>query len=131
MFITLNFESEIPIYEQLKSEIIVGIASNQITKGERLPSVRAMARDIGINLHTVSKAYTQLKDEGYLLIHRQRGVVVNPDGPAEINTAKREQLHTTLKPLIADTICRHLSHEEFIAIVENIYIELEEGDNNE
>src|SRR5699024_1067572 len=124
MFIKLDFESEVPIYEQLKSEIIIGIASKQIAKGERLPSVRAMARDIGINLHTVSKAYTQLKDEGYLLIHRQRGVVVNPDGPMQMNTSRREELQTTLKPLIADTICRNLSHKEFISIVESIYTEL-------
>ena len=61
MYIQLDFESEIPIYEQLKDEIIMGIAKKQLLPGERLPSVRALASDIGINLHTVNKAYQQLK----------------------------------------------------------------------
>ena len=51
MYIQLDFESEIPIYEQLKNEIIIGIAKKQFLPGERLPSVRALAGDIGINLH--------------------------------------------------------------------------------
>src|SRR5690625_1715639 len=65
MFIQLDFESDLPIYEQLKNEIIIGIAKKQLLPGERLPSVRALASDIGINLHTVNKAYQQLKQEGY------------------------------------------------------------------
>src|SRR5690625_6662480 len=67
MYIQLDFESDIPIYEQLKNEIIIGIAKKQLLPGERLPSVRVLAGDIGINLHTVNKAYNQLKNEGFLL----------------------------------------------------------------
>ena len=131
MLITLDFESEIPIYEQLKTEIIVGIASNQIKHGVRLPSVRNLASDIGINLHTVSKAYNQLKDEGYLLIHRQRGVVVNPDGPEKMNEEQQLQLKNRLKPIIADSICRSMSEAQFIACIQAIYTELEEVNHNE
>ena len=90
MYIELDFESETPIYEQLKNQIIIGIAKKQFQPGERLPSVRALASDIGINLHTVNKAYQQLKQDGFLLIHRQRGVVINPEGPPQWIAAMRK-----------------------------------------
>lgn len=123
MFIRLDFEAEIPIYEQLKNEILVGIAKKQLLPGDRLPSVRSLASDIGVNMHTVNKAYQQLKQEGYLLIHRQKGVVVNPD-PPKLDDEYKKKLLTTLRPLIAETICRGMSEEEFIHFCKKIYAEL-------
>lgn len=131
MFIQLDFESDIPIYEQLKNEIIVGIAKKQLLPGERLPSVRAMASDIGINLHTVNKAYQQLRQEGFLLIHRQRGVVVNPDGAPKADEKYYKQLKETIRPLIAHSICRQIDKNELNELIRSIYVEIEEGTENE
>src|SRR5699024_4537300 len=99
MFIQLNFNSDIPIYEQLKNEIIIGIAKTHLQPGERLPSVRQLASDIGINLHTVNKAYKQLEEEGFLLIHRQRGAIVHPDGGPDVNDEYIKTITTSLRPL--------------------------------
>lgn len=131
MFIQLDFESEVPIYEQLKDEIIIGIAKKDLQPGERLPSVRALASDIGINLHTVNKAYQQLKQEGFLLIHRQRGVVLHPDGPPKADKDYKKTLHRTLRPMIAESICRDISKNEFLQMMESIYNDLQEGDEDE
>lgn len=128
MYLQLDFESEIPIYEQLKNEIIIGIAKKQLLPGERLPSVRALASDIGINLHTVNKAYQQLKQDGFLLIHRQRGVVVNPDPPL-VDENYEDQLIATLRPLIADSICRGMDPESYFKICKKIFNELSEGED--
>lgn len=125
MYIQLDFESDIPIYEQLKDEIIIGIAKEQLLPGDRLPSVRSLASDIGINLHTVNKAYQQLQQEGFLLIHRQRGVVVNPDGAPMADDHYTKRLQTTLRPLVADSYCRLMNKKEFFQLVENIYQEIE------
>lgn len=130
MYLQLDFESETPIYEQLKNEIIIGIAKKQLLPGERLPSVRALASDIGINLHTVNKTYQQLKQEGFLLIHRQRGVVVNPE-PPKLNEQYEEKLMATLRPLIADVVCRGMNQDAYLKLCENIFAELSEGDVNE
>src|SRR5690625_4067522 len=130
MYIQLDFESDIPIYEQLKNEIIIGIAKKQLLPGERLPSVRGLAGDIGINLHTVNKAYNQLRNEGFLLIHRQRGVVVNPEGTPKADEFYKQKLKLPLRPLIADAFCRDINKEEFYKILEKIYDELLEGENN-
>lgn len=131
MYIQLDFESDIPIYEQLKNEIIIGMAKKQLLPGERLPSVRALASDIGINLHTVNKAYQQLKQEGFLLIHRQRGVVVNPEGAPKADAHYEKKLQSILRPLIADSVCRGLSKEKYLELCKNIYKEIEEGEKNE
>ena len=126
MFVQLDFESDIPIYEQLKNEILIGIAKKQLLPGERLPSVRGLASDIGINLHTVNKAYQQLKQEGFLLIHRQRGVVINPDGPPPADDTYKANLQTTLKPLLAETMARGMTKTELNQLIEKLYETLKE-----
>lgn len=123
MYINIHLDSDIPIYEQLKEAIIGGIAKKELVPGEKLPSVRALASDIGVNLHTVNKAYHQLRDDGYIVIHRQRGVVVHPDGMPKADEAYINQLKQSLHPLIAASICRDVSREEFQQICATIYQE--------
>ncbi|MBS5951853.1 MAG: GntR family transcriptional regulator, partial [Clostridium sp.] len=77
MILRINFDSEIPIYIQIKNQVIEGIAKGEIDKNEELPSVRSLAEDIGVNMHTVNKAYSILKDEGYIKIYRRKGAIVD------------------------------------------------------
>ena len=112
MLLQLDFESEVPIYQQLVNGIIEGIATRDLESSESLPSVRALAADIGVNMHTVNKAYQILKSDGFLLIHRQKGVVVSPNLPG-VDPTYTEKLEQNLKPLITEAICREMSQEEF------------------
>ena len=73
MLIQIEMHSEVPIYRQLKTAIIKGILTGELKQGERLPSVRQLACDLGINLHTVNKVYNLLKDEGYCSYSPQPG----------------------------------------------------------
>ncbi|GGB58747.1 GntR family transcriptional regulator [Virgibacillus dakarensis] len=127
MLINLDFEANEPIYTQLKHQIIVGIAKKELVPGEGLPSVRAMAADIGINLHTVNKAYQQLKREGFIQIHRQKGVVVNPDGVPQAGEDHRTNLKKTLHPLIAESVCRGIGELEFIQFCQELFKEFNGG----
>ena len=70
MLIELDFNSDEALYIQLCNQIIVGIATARIREGDPLPSVRQLAESIGINMHTVNKAYTVLKQEGYVKVDR-------------------------------------------------------------
>ncbi len=72
MIIKIDLQSEIPIYTQLQNSIIEGIVSGNLKPGEPLPSVRAMASDLGVNMHTVNKAYNFLKQDGFIQVHRQK-----------------------------------------------------------
>lgn len=121
VYINLDFESTKPIYTQLVEQIIAGIARRELLPGERLPSVRSLASDIGINMHTVNKSYQELRDRGFILIHRQRGVVVHPDGTPPADGAYINELQEKLHPLIAESICRDLSEEKMILLMKQVY----------
>ena len=73
------FESEEAIYVQLKNQIILGIATDRIREGDSLPSVRQLADNIGINMHTVNKAYSVLRQEGFIKLDRRKGAVIALD----------------------------------------------------
>ena len=75
MVIKIDFQSEEALYMQLRNQIILGIATSVIQEGDSLPSVRQLAGDIGINMHTVNKAYSLLRQEGFLTIDRRKGAV--------------------------------------------------------
>lgn len=127
VYINLNFESTEPIYTQLIHQVIAGIAMEEFLPGERLPSVRSLAADIGINLHTVNKAYQQLKQEGFILIHRQRGVVVNPDGVPKADATYKATLRNTLHPLIAESVCRGIDEKEFSRLCTALFADFKMG----
>lgn len=112
LLIKIDFESEMPIYEQLKRQIIKGIAKGELKKGESLPSVRQMGGDIGINLHTVNKTYNILKQEGYLNIDRRIGAVVNENTPAN-DKEFSDELKENLEYIIADCSCRGIKKMSF------------------
>ena len=84
MVITVDKLSDAPLYLQLRDSVIAGIAAGELRPGDALPSVRALAEDLGINLHTVNKAYATLRDEGYVILLGRRGAYVadTPSDPA-------------------------------------------------
>ena len=80
MLLTFDFSSDTPLYIQLRNQIIIGIADGRLISGEKLPTVRALAEESGINTMTVSKAYQLLKQEGYITTDRRSGAAVAPRG---------------------------------------------------
>ena len=76
MLLTFDFSSDTPLYIQLRNQIIIGIADGRLISGEKLPTVRALAEESGINTMTVSKAYQLLKQEGYITTDRRSGAAV-------------------------------------------------------
>ena len=70
MVIEIDFNSDEAIYMQVRNQIIIGIATSRLQEGDVLPSVRQMANQIGINMHTVNKAYSVLRQEGLVTIDR-------------------------------------------------------------
>ncbi len=83
MLLRLDFSSDMPIYQQIRNQVVTAIASGQLKPGEKLPTIRALAEEAGINMMTASKAYQLLKSEGYITTGRRDGATVRlPDaGP--------------------------------------------------
>ncbi|REK74873.1 GntR family transcriptional regulator [Paenibacillus paeoniae] len=121
MMLDIDLQSETPIYTQLVNGIIEGIARRQLLPGEALPSVRSLAADLGINLHTVNKAYHLLKQEGYVQINRKQGVVIEPDAFPPADEAFKDRLARQLRPLLADAICRGMTKAELEAVCSAVY----------
>lgn len=120
MYISIDFNSDEAIYLQLYNQIIMQIATREINEGENLPSVRELADRIGINMHTVNKAYSILRQDGYLTLDRRKGAVIclNPDKMKAMNELKR-----TLRVLMAQAVCKDISKEEVHEIIDEIYKE--------
>lgn len=124
MLLQIDLQKEEPIYMQIVHQIIEGIAKNELKPGDDLPSVRSLGADIGINFHTVNKAYQILKQEGFILIHRQKGVVIHPDAAYLANTAYVEKLKRDIRPIIAEAVARNLPIREMEKLVETLYNEM-------
>lgn len=120
MILEIDFECHIPIYEQIERQIVNGIAQGKLKKGESLPSVRQMAEDIGINLHTVNKAYNDLKNSGYLNMDRRRGTVVNDSFPKAGENLKK-QIYENLNYSASRAAIGGINYEEFSKMCREIF----------
>ena len=120
MIIEIDFNSDEAIYLQLCNQIIMGIATDQLKDGETLPSVRQLADTIGINMHTVNKAYSVLKQEGFLTIDRRKGAVISIDAD---KMRALEEMKQELLVVLARGCCRNVSREEVHALIDEIFDE--------
>lgn len=122
MIIEIDFQSDEAIYMQLRNQIILGIATSMLREGDTLPSVRQLADDIGINMHTVNKAYSVLRQEGFVTIDRRRGAVVSLDVDKE---RALEEMKQNLQVVLAKASCQNITRQEVYALVDEIFSEYE------
>ena len=122
MIIEIDTLSPSPIYEQIREQIVLGVAAKRLARGEALPSVRRLAADLGINLHTVNKAYSILCEEGYVVIDRRKGALIAQDIKRDVKfeTALSEKLVKAA----AEAICHNLNENDFILLCEKCYREI-------
>ncbi len=118
MLVEIDFESDEAFYMQLRNQIILGIATAELHEGETLPSVRQMAERIGINMHTVNKAYALLREEGFLQLDRRRGAVIALDLD-KLNALA--EMKKELRVLMAWGRCKHITREEMHQMIDEIY----------
>lgn len=120
MVIEIDFNSDQALYLQLRNQIILGIATMELREGDSLPSVRQLAETIGINMHTVNKAYTVLKQEGFVKVDRRKGAVIAID----IDKIKAtEELKKDLLVVLAKGSCKGISRQEVHDLIDELYSE--------
>jgi DNA-binding transcriptional regulator YhcF (GntR family) len=118
MIIEIDFNSDEALYLQLCNQIIMGIATAQFREGDSLPSVRQLADTIGINMHTVNKAYTVLRQEGYVKVDRRKGAVIAVDSDM---IRAREELKKQLQVILARSSCKNITKDEVHELIDEIY----------
>lgn len=117
MILNIDFNSDEAFYVQLRNQIIMGIAMSQIQDGDQLPPVRQLAEIVGINMHTVNKAYTVLRQEGFVKLDRRRGAVVCID----VNKMQAiADLQSDLAVILAKAVCKNISREEVHDLVDQV-----------
>lgn len=125
MILEIDFNSDEAIYVQLRNQIVLGIACAEFTDGQSLPSVRQLAQVLGVNMHTVNKAYSILREEGYLKLDRRKGAVISVE--TEEKQKELESMEQELQLLIAQAICKGISKEEMCDLVECVYQKLDKN----
>ena len=115
MLIKIDFQSDEALYIQLRNQIILGIATSTLHEGDVLPSVRQLAEDIGINMHTVNKAYSVLRQEGFVTIDRRRGAIVSLDVD---KLQALDEMQKNLRVLLAKGRCKNITRQEIHYMVD-------------
>lgn len=118
MKLCIDFNSDEAFYIQLINQIILGIAMEQFREGDSLPSVRQMADLVGINMHTVNKAYNILRQEGFIKLDRRRGAVISIDMD---KLRVLEDMKRELSVCLARGICNGVSRDEAHQLVDGLY----------
>ena len=119
MLIEIDFNSPEAIYIQLRNQIVMEIAQDRLHDGDSLPSVRSLAKDLGVNMHTVNKAYAILREEGYLKLDRRKGAIVSVERNRK--EAELEKINSYMQMIVAQAICMEITKEEMKQIVGEMY----------
>lgn len=119
MILSINEMSEIPIYQQLRNQIVLGISDGRLSPGEQLPTVRALAEEIGINSMTVNKAYALLKQEGYIYADRRNGARVRLEFPQSKQLSEKSR--ELLQQIISEAKVCGMTKEVFFAECEKLF----------
>lgn len=125
MLLKLDMAGEIPIYQQLRDQIVLGIGSGRLSWGQALPTVRQLAQDLGVNPMTVAKAYTLLKDEGFIEIDRRQGAKVKAEPAAPPGYWERWRRQLSL--LAAEALAFGWSKDGFIGECAELFTNLNGG----
>ena len=121
MILNFDFHSDVPIFMQIRNQIVIGIAEGKLKPGEQLPTIRALADESGINMMTVSKAYQILKQEGYITTDRRSGARITLKDDKAVNEKTMQQLRLAVSELRLSG----MKEEEILSLVSGIY---QEGD---
>lgn len=120
MYLVVDHASSIPIYQQIRAEVVAAIARGELQPGDRLPSVRMLASDLGVNLHTVNKAYAMLRDEGYLVMRGRSGASVadvSRGVSSEAAARADARVAEALRDLAIECRARGVSRDDFMSLV--------------
>ncbi|MDO5048007.1 MAG: GntR family transcriptional regulator [Anaerococcus sp.] len=120
MFLAIDFASNLPIYEQIRREIIKALARGDLSYGQVLPSVRSLAKDIGINLHTVNKAYKLLEEDGLIVMDRRFGSKL-VDEKLPLRVDQKASIHENLEFLLAFAKVKGVKEEDLLTFIGKFY----------
>ena len=118
MFFDIHHESPIPIYEQIVSQVVFGVASGALEVGTLLPSVRELAPQILVHPNTVARAYQDLERMGVVVVRRGKGMEVTPQAPELCAARRREIVRDRIREALREAASSALSPDEVRQLVD-------------
>jgi GntR family transcriptional regulator len=115
MLVEVDESSPVPLYVQIAASVRHAIAEGRITPGTRLPASRDLAEELDVNVHTVQRAYGELRDEGLLQLRQGRGAIV---GSGEVRG--RARLHGLVRALLDEARDQGVSVRELQELMEGM-----------
>jgi len=125
MYIQINPDLEMPIYEQLSMQIMIGVIRKDLQDGDVLPSVRSLAADLGVNMHTVNKSYHELEKKGLIHIIPKSGAVIRTAN-RKLSEEEKNRTSDSLKPTIVEALVLGMNEEDILSIAKSIIQNLKE-----
>lgn len=120
MFLEIDFGSDMPIYEQIRRGLIKALSKKDLNFGQDLPSVRQLAGEIGVNLHTVNKAYKMLEEDGIIVMDRRFGSRI-VDKSYDITEAQKSKVKEELDFIVALAKVKNIEKTSLEKLIRNIW----------
>lgn len=121
MRIIISNSSSIPIYEQIKNQVINQIMEDELHEDEALPSIRSLAQDIKISVMTIKKAYDELEEEGYIVSRQGKGTFVAPKNVEMAKEKARKDIEFDIEKIVDIAKRQSISKQEIIDTFEIYY----------
>lgn len=121
MKIIISNNSSIPIYEQIKNNIIEQILSDELVEDEPLPSIRNLAQDIKISVMTIKKAYDELENEGYIISRQGKGTFVAPKNSLLAKEQAQKDIEKYMEKIIDIAERFAIAKEDLIDLLDLFY----------
>lgn len=117
----IDYHSRVPIYEQIKEQVIMLINTGVFKPGDRLPSIRNLSNELNINVNTIKRAFSELEHDGITFSAQGRGVFVseNPIGNKKVKSSALEDA----KSILSSYKAKGVSKDEVVSLIDDIYSE--------
>ena len=117
--ILLDYSSKTPIFEQIKEQIIFLVQKGVLSPHDKLPSIRALASELGVNMNTVKRSFAELEENGVVYSQAGRGIFIAQT--ALNNEAVRTKALAELENTAATAASKGVKKEEALAILDRVY----------
>ena len=127
MKIIISNQSELPIYAQIKEQLKEQILNGQIPEGSTLPSIRQLAKEVGVSVITTTRAYNDLEAEGFIATMQGKGSVVLSKDNSMLQEQYLLRIEEGLSTAIETARVMGLPEEELETIFHNLLHDTEGG----
>ncbi|MGN0460144.1 MAG: GntR family transcriptional regulator [Ruminococcus sp.] len=117
---TINYQSPTPVYKQLYENVIRLVSFGALKPNDKLPPVRTLAGELGINPNTVSKAYSMLENDGYIYSAVGRGSFISENFDSK--EAEKQKIKKEIKEKLSSAFGYGVKREEILEILDEVYI---------